>query len=529
MKERSNAQKAQDIARKNVEWSDEEESSSDSEEWYSGDEHDQRAYQKGGYLKVIPGSTLNGRYQVQKRLGWGHFAMVFLAIDKKAAKGAKNKYVALKIQKSSLDYQEAAEEEIPFLEKVSEKAKETDRDPLNVVRMLDHFVAYGDHGKHYVMVFELMGMCPAELLQDFEEGLPVAMVKHMMRNLLNGLDFIHTQPGIIHMDIKPENVIFTKTEPVDEGEIELRKKHYAQKADRKALRDAKKKLEKDSSKLGKNQKKRLKDKIKRLEAKVNVHEELDELPNEAQASVDFVEKFLLDMEAEKTLPECVLCDLGTACWADKVNTFEVGTRYGRPPEMLVGLRYDPPADVWAAACLAVELATGEPLFDPQDEDKDGNPLSVDAEHLRLIAEVLGPKFPKYLHSASGASEFLTRKGEVRYADINFMGMKDLLAERLKWSSEELDEFVEFLMPMLRLRPMDRASAAEMRDHGWLDVTTRDIEESKEWFEENKELLSRPDSDSEEDDEDEDGREVTDSEGNHDEDREVSNEVKDPNA
>lgn len=525
-KERSVAQKAQDIARKNVEWSDVEESSSDSEEWYSGDEHDQRAYQKGGYLKVIPGSTLNGRYQVQKRLGWGHFAMVFLAIDKQAAQGDKNKYVALKIQKSSLDYQEAAEEEIPFLEKVSEKADESGRNPLNVVRMLDNFVAYGDHGKHYVMVFQLMGICPAELLQDFTEGLPIAMVKHMMRHLLNGLDFIHTEPGIIHMDIKPENVLFSRTNAINEEEIELRKKHYAQKADRKALRDAKKKLEKDASKLGKNQKKRLKEKIKRLDVKVSNHQELDELPDEAQASVDFMEKFLEDMEAEKKLPECVLCDLGTACWTDKVNTFEVGTRYGRPPEMLVGLRYDAPADVWAAACLAVELATGEPLFDPQDEDEDGNPLNVDAEHLRMMAEALGPKFPKILHSASGATQFINRKGEVRHAEVDFIGMKDLLAERLKWSAEHLDQFTAFLAPMLRLRAADRATAAEMRDHEWLDITTQDIEESKEWFEENKELLTRSEDD-EDDESGEDEREITDSEGNLE--REESIEAKDPNA
>lgn len=424
--------------------------------------------------------------------------MVFLAIDKKAAKGAKNKYVALKIQKSSLDYQEAAEEEIPFLEKVSERAEATGRDPLNVVRMLDHFVAYGDHGKHYVMVFELMGICPSELLQDFTEGLPVAMVKHMMKQLLNGLDFIHTEPGIIHMDIKPENVLFAKTDPIDESEIELRKKHYAQKADRKALRESKKKLERE--KLGKNQKKRLKDKIKRLEVKVDGHEELEKLPDEAQASVDFVEQFLVDLEAEKPVPECVLCDLGTACWTDKVNTFEVGTRYGRPPEMLVGLRYDPPADIWAAACLAVELATGEPLFDPQDEDDDGNPLNVDAEHLKLVAEALGPKFPKYLHSASGASEFLTRKGEVRHAEVEFVGLKDVLAERLKWPAENIEQFTDFLLPMLSLRPMDRASASEMHAHSWLDITTQDIEESKEWFEENKELLSKTDSEDEEHDE-----------------------------
>merc|ERR1712012_1091613 len=97
-----------------------------------------------------------------------------------------------------------------------------------------------------------------------------------------------------------------------EAEIKLRQEHYAQKADRKALRDAKKKLEGDGPKLGKNQKKRLKEKIKRFQLKVDGHPKLEDLPDEAQASVDFVDKFLTDLEAGSALPNCVLCDLGTA-------------------------------------------------------------------------------------------------------------------------------------------------------------------------------------------------------------------------
>jgi len=322
------------------------------------------------------------------------------------------------------------------------------------------------------------------------------------------------------MDIKPENVLFSRTECVDEAEIKLRQEHYAQKADRKALRDAKKKLEKEGPKLGKNQKKRLKEKIKRFNAKVEAHPDLEELPNEAQASVDFVDKFLTDLEEGNPLPNCVLCDLGTACWTDKVNTCEVGTRYGFSPEMLLGLRYDPPADIWAAACLAVEFATGDPLFDPDDEDEDGNPLNVDGEHLRLIAEALGPRFPKYLYSATNAPEFLTKKGEVRHAEVNYVGLQGVIEDRCKWPEDDVKAFVEFLEPMLRLRPMDRATAAELKCSPWLEVTAQDIEESKEQLEETLDMLERETSDSEEENED-----LSDA----DENREVSVELKDKDA
>jgi len=230
-------QRAQRIAQRNIEWV-EEEPSSESAEWYSGCEHDTRAYQRGGYLKVEPGQKLNKRYKIQRRLGWGHFAMVYLAKDLAYKEGSGSEYVALKIQKSSLDYQEAAEEEIPFLNRV---VKEMSKSAGNerVVRMIDNFVAFGPYGKHYVMVFELLGLCSAELLHDFREGIPITIVKYIMKDILNSLDFLHEKCGIVHMDIKPENVIFARTRNIDEAENELYQKHYWQKADHKALKEAK--------------------------------------------------------------------------------------------------------------------------------------------------------------------------------------------------------------------------------------------------------------------------------------------------
>lgn len=46
----------------------------------------------------------------------------------------------------------------------------------------------------------------------------------------------------------------------------------------------------------------------------------------------------------------------------------VGSRWYRSPEMLAGSTdYGRPADVWACACLAVEMRSGRPLFPGEDE------------------------------------------------------------------------------------------------------------------------------------------------------------------
>jgi serine/threonine-protein kinase SRPK3 len=60
-------------------------------------------YNIGGYHPVHIGEVLNNRYVVIQKLGWGHFSTVWLCKDFKY-----KTYVAVKIQKSSPHYMEAA-------------------------------------------------------------------------------------------------------------------------------------------------------------------------------------------------------------------------------------------------------------------------------------------------------------------------------------------------------------------------------------------------------------------------------------
>lgn len=473
-------QKAQRIAQRNIEWV-EEDPSSESAEWYSGCEHDARAYQRGGYLKVEPGQKLHKRYKIQRRLGWGHFAMVYLAKDLAYKEGSGSEFVALKIQKSSLDYQEAAEEEIPFLNRVVEEMGKSDGNE-RVVRMIDDFVAFGPYGKHYVMVFEVLGLCSAELLQDFREGIPITIVKYIMKDILNSLDFLHQKCGIVHMDIKPENVIFALTRNIDEAENELYQKHYRQKADRKALKEAKRLLKNSGDKLKKNKKKALKQKITKLEKKIMTHEVLEELPDLGKESEDFVEKFLDSQEAGQVFPSAFLCDLGTACWKEDLNKFEVGTRYGRPPEMLVGAKCGAPADIWGAACLCLEFLTGEPFFDPNDKDDEGNPVDPDHEHLKLITEALGRKWPKSILLGQNSKDYFDRNGNLK-SEVDDVGLKTILCEQLGWEEPMLDSLLDFLLPMLQRDPDMRALASTMKEHLWLQISASDLTLAKEWRQE----------------------------------------------
>ena len=79
-------------------------------------------------------------------------------------------------------------------------------------------------------------------------------------------------------------------------------------------------------------------------------------------------------------------DLGSACWTTKRFSVTIGTREYRAPEAILGVEdYGTEVDVWAAACTAFELATGQYLFKPKEREG----WSKDEDHLLRITELVG--------------------------------------------------------------------------------------------------------------------------------------------
>ncbi|EDW47982.1 SRSF protein kinase 1 [Drosophila sechellia] len=165
-------------------------------------------YCKGGYHPVNIGDLFHDRYHVIRKLGWGHFSTVWLCWDLQAMR-----YVAIKIVKSAPHFAETARDEIKILKTVRET------DPSNprrrkTVQMLDDFKITGVNGTHICMVFEVLGDNLLKLIRKSNyRGIPLANVKAITRQVLEGLDYLHTCCQIIHTDIKPENVLLCVDEP----------------------------------------------------------------------------------------------------------------------------------------------------------------------------------------------------------------------------------------------------------------------------------------------------------------------------
>ncbi len=182
----------------------------------TADEEDSEDYCKGGYHPVQVGEEYkDGKYTIVRKLGWGHFSTVWLSRD-----NTSGKHVALKVVRSAAHYTETALDEIKLLKKVVE-AKESHPGRAHVVSLLDSFNHKGPNGVHVCMVFEVLGENLLGLIKRWNHrGIPMPLVKQITKQVLLGLDYLHRECGIIHTDLKPENVL------IEIGDVEQIVKAY---------------------------------------------------------------------------------------------------------------------------------------------------------------------------------------------------------------------------------------------------------------------------------------------------------------
>ncbi|GMP50689.1 hypothetical protein CsSME_00017207 [Camellia sinensis var. sinensis] len=75
-----------------------------------------------------------------------------------------------------------------------------------------------------------------------------------------------------------------------------------------------------------------------------------------------------------------LIDFGSTTFEHQDHTYVVSTRHYRAPEVILGLGWNYPCDLWSVGCILVELCSGEALFQTHEN----------LEHLAMMERVLGP-------------------------------------------------------------------------------------------------------------------------------------------
>ncbi|KAF3916440.1 Phototropin-2 [Orbilia brochopaga] len=482
---------------------------SEEENEVTADEEDFEDYCKGGYHPVEVGEQFkDGRYTVIRKLGWGHFSTVWLSRDNETGR-----HVALKVVRSAAHYTETALDEIKLLQKIV-TAKPEHPGRQFVVSLLDSFEHKGVNGTHVCMVFEVLGENLLGLIKKWNHrGIPMQLVKQITKQVLLGLDYLHRECGIIHTDLKPENVL------IEIGDVEsivrlvegdtAKVNGDKSKPERPSNRRRRRTLITGSQPLpspvattfGANpffvpkskthSHSSLSTFMDSTDSSMQSSTHLDpESANKArEKTADILTGAISGINLEKAADEAEqtqetpfpndmikvkIADLGNACWTNHHFTNDIQTRQYRSPEVIIGAKWGASTDTWSMACMVFELITGDYLFDPQQGTKYGK----DDDHVAQIIELCG-SFPRHLCMAGKWSvEIFNRKGELRNIHrLRHWALPDVLKEKYHFSEKDAAEISDFLLPMLELNPEKRANAGGMAGHSFL-VDAKGLEDVK---------------------------------------------------
>ncbi len=466
-------------------------SSDNSNEWFSGNSDNSRTYKLGNYCEININDILNKKYLIEKRLGWGHFSMVYIASDKTLDDNHPNKYVALKVMKSASSYQETAEDEIETLNLIKEKSNNCE----HITQILDYFTHY-KLGKHYVIVLKLLNFDLNNLLSEYGK-LPLAFVKKIAKDILTGLEVIHENCKIVCTDIKLENILFNRVKKIDRKKLDNEKNNI--------LRD---KLKRDYKKFDKllsknNLKKKQRKKI-RLK-KENSLKKFQLLPERVEIENNNFDEAIFNLYENivenKNEIKAVITDLGTACLGKENNTEQLGTRYYMAPEVLIRKKWSYKIDIWSLGIMILELITENYFFDPyyyssynsdNESKKDiklkdtDNEEDVNRYHMALIEQIFG-KFPKSYRNCRNYRNYFDKRGYVKNHKlkqknlVNYMKYFFKKSNVNEFNEDELNLFIDLISKMLNIDPEKRISAKDCLNHNWFKITEKDKLECKKWL------------------------------------------------
>jgi serine/threonine-protein kinase SRPK3 len=459
---------------------------------FSEDE-DQKDYCKGGYHPVNLNDVYdNGRYRIIKKLGWGHFSTVWFAKDEKL-----NKFVALKIVKSASHYTETAMDEIKLLENVM-NADPDDPNRKFIVEFSGWFKHKGPNGIHVCMAFEVLGSNLLTLIRQYRHrGIPLSIVKRIVKQILLGLEYLHDKCHIIHTDLKPENVLIINrynekgenidrhNESIDSHKQKMLKsenslvnvENSVSTPSISKLNLQETKSRERSSHLLNNSNNRIHDRNRKsferssssksstssFHSSKHKSSKYSSSHHSSSSHLSHISKEKIKgylKRDEKILIK--LADLGNACWTDNHFTNDIQTRQYRSPEAILGGKYDTSADIWSVGCIMFELLTGDYLFDPHNSSH----FSKDDDHIAQVIELLGG-FPKDLQTGKYSSEIFSSHGYLRHIhkkELHPWKLASVLEEKYRFSKKDSEDIASFMLPMIALDPKKRASAHELLQH-----------------------------------------------------------------
>ncbi|KAI9173386.1 hypothetical protein LWI28_000577 [Acer negundo] len=256
-----------------------------------------------------------------------------------------------------------------------------------------------DYRNHICIVFEKLGPSLYDFLRKNNyRSFPIDLVREIGRQLLECVAFMHDL-CLIHTDLKPENILLVSPE-------------YVKVPDYKSSSRS----PKDSSYF------------KRV-------------PKSSAIKV---------------------IDFGSTTYERQDQNYIVSTRHYRAPEVILGLGWSYPCDIWSVGCIIVELCTGEALFQTHEN----------LEHLAMMERVLGSLPQHMLKRVDRHGEKYVRRGRLDWPEgatsrdsikavMKLPRLQNLIMQQVDHSAGDL---IHLLQGLLKFDPVDRLTAREALRH-----------------------------------------------------------------
>lgn len=151
-------------------------------------------------------------------------------------------------------------------------------------------------------------------------------------------------------------------------------------------------------------------------------------------------------------------DFGSGCFLEGGGFSYVQSRFYRAPEVIIGMPYGYPIDMWSLGCMLAELYCGMPLFPGLDEN----------EQLEFINLVMGSLPERMLAKAKKKKQFYKPDGSIICSSrsrIKNGAMKRVLLKELVNTDDS--DFLHFIEACLRLDPYERITPDDALKHPFI--------------------------------------------------------------
>lgn len=385
------------------------------------------------------GEFINNRYIVLHKLGYGICSTVWFCYDINT-----KKILALKIQFT--DDIDIAEHEIDVLTKINKINSKY------INKLLDKFTFIHESKKHLCMVFELCAGSLGDLSKSgiYYNGYPFDFVLNVTYQTLLALNDLHNKLNIIHVDIKPENILLMGLNNNHTKIIKIIEKY-----------NLAKKLKKNKN----NRKKIIKNLLNQLED-INYNSDYDSDTSDDVSTIDTEIDVTAKIIDEKYIhnPNIRVTDFGNSCSINDEDKEDLQTRYYRAPEVILGYDYTEKIDVWSLGCTIFELLTGEILFNPDKSNKQ----SRDRHHMCDILTLCNNNSNDMIINAPKRFVFFKHdnklKGNIISSYKPFKEYMNTKFEKCKVKQNKKLLLLDLLQNMLSFNPNSRYSVKQCLSH-----------------------------------------------------------------